>query len=121
MFEFKNVLPVLAAVTGLGLAAPASAQGLIVTGSTAPAARVSMAGIDLDSVAGQAIAEGRIRSAASGLCHSSAVEPVDVRVARSACYRSALFSGRKQLQRMVAGKGLGSSQAAATAITINAR
>ena len=119
MFELKNVLPVLAAVTGFGLSAPVAAQDLTVT--TAPTARVSMAGIDLGSFAGQAIADGRIRAAASGLCHSTAVEPLDVRVARSACYRTALSSGRKQMQSLVAGKGLGSSQAAATAITITAR
>ena len=117
MFDFSKLLITAA---GLSLAMPANAESLTVTGSTAPTARVSLAGLDLDSPAGQSQAEDRIRAAANGLCTSSAVEPVNMRMARKACHSSALASGRKELQRVVAGKAIGPSQVA-TAITISAR
>ena len=114
----SSKLPLIAA--GLCLTMPANAEGLIVTGSVAPTARVSLAGLDLDSSSGQSQADDRIRAAANGLCNSSALEPVDVRMARKACHRSALDSGRKELQRLVASKAIGPSEVATT-ITISAR
>jgi UrcA family protein len=117
MFHFSKLL---LAAAGVCLTMPLNAESLTVTGSAAQTAWVSLAGLDLDSPAGQSQAEDRIRAAANGLCSSSAVEPVDIRIARKACHSSALASGRKELQRFVAGKAIGPSQVA-TAITITAR
>ena len=116
MFHLPKLLLTAA---GLSLTIPASAESLTVTGSMAPTARISLTGLDLDSSSGQSLADDRIRAAANGRCSSSAVESVDVRMARKACHRSALASGRKQLQRLVASKVIGPSQVA-TAITISA-
>ena len=120
MFDRHYSKLLLAAAAGLGLSAPANAENLTVTGMLTPTARVSLAGIDLDTIAGQERADGRIRAAASSLCSSSAVEPVAVRTARMACQRNALASGRRELQQVVARKALGPSHIA-TAITLTAR
>ena len=117
MFDFPKLFLTAA---GVCLTMPLNAESLTVTGSAAPTARVSLAGLNLDSLAGQSQAEDRIRAAANGLCSSSAVEPVNIQMARKACHSSALASGRKELQRIVAGKTVGPSQVA-TAITISAR
>ena len=117
MFHFSKLF---FAAAGLCLTMPLHAESLTVTGSTAPTVRVSLADLNLDSSAGQSQADDRIRAAANGLCSSSAVEPIDVRIARKACHRSALASGRKELQRVVAAKAIGPSHVA-TAITISAR
>jgi UrcA family protein len=120
MFDRNYSKLLLAAFAGLGLSASANAENLTVTGMLTPTARVSLAGIDLETIAGQEQADGRIRAAANGLCSSSSVEPVAVRTARMACKRNALASGRQALERIVARKALGSSHVA-TAITITAR
>ena len=117
MFHFPKLLFTAA---GICLTMPLNAESVTVTGPSAPMAPVSLAGLDLDSLAGQSQAENRIRAAANGLCSSSAVEPVNIRMARKACHSSALASGRKELQRLVASKAMGPSQVA-TAITISAR
>jgi UrcA family protein len=120
MFDRNYSKLLLAAFAGLGPCASASAENFTVTGMLTPTARVSLAGIDLDTIAGHEQADGRIRAAANDLCSSSAVEPVEVRTARMACHRSALASGRMELQRVVARKAPGPSHVA-TAITITSR
>ena len=82
--------------------APAEAEGVIVTGTTAPSVTVSTTDFDLGSPASVNRLKDRVKSAAAELCLTNAVEPVDVRMARVKCFRTAVSSGHRQVDRMVA-------------------
>jgi len=93
------------------MSAPLPADLVVTTGS-APRATVAIADLNLASPEGAARLNSRIEAAAAGLCLTSAVEPVAMRVARAGCYRAAISSGRRQIDRMTAGR----TAVAATAI-----
>jgi UrcA family protein len=93
----------MASALALGsVSAAAAAEEIVVTRTPAPSATVSLAGLDLDSPRGVATGMARIEAAATGMCLTSAVEPVGMRLARAKCYRTAVLDGYRQLDRMTA-------------------
>ncbi|MDQ4088006.1 MAG: UrcA family protein [Pseudomonadota bacterium] len=115
-----STLRLSAIVSALAFAAPAQAQGIEVTAKPVPTAAVSFADLDLGSPAGVARLKNRIETAASGLCRTNAVEPVDMKVARRSCYRHALGSGFRQMDQILASRSDGpASTAAAASLTIS--
>jgi UrcA family protein len=99
--------------TLLAISAPAVAESVIVTTNPAPRATVSITDFNLSSADGVARLKNRIKAAAADLCLTSAVEPVGMRVARAKCYRSAVSSGYRQVDHMVAAPGRGPTLTAA--------
>ena len=91
------------------MTAPATA------GSGEPNATVSTTDVSLGSPAGVERLRDRIRASAADLCLTNAVEPLDVRLARAKCYRTAIASGHRQLNRLVAAQAARSTKSAATA------
>jgi UrcA family protein len=80
---------------------------------------VSVTGLNLESATGIAKGKARIEAAAAELCLTNAVEPVDMRLARTKCYRTAVSDGYRQLGRMTAANSA-ASMGAATIILTNA-
>jgi UrcA family protein len=100
----KNRLPLLiASAIALG-ARPAAAENYAATSASDPRATISAADLDLASPAGLARLNDRIRGAAAKLCLTNDVEPVETRLARAQCFRSAMSSGERQLQQMNASR-----------------
>lgn len=93
--------------------APAAAESVIVTGSAQPTATVSTIDFNLGSSAGVSKLKARVKSVAAALCLTNAVEPVDIRIARTKCYRTAVSSGHRQIDRMVAAQSANSMRTAA--------
>ena len=94
------------AVTGGTLAAtgaPAAAADLVVTGSTAPTARVSFDDLNLRSEAGLKRLDARIRAAADRLCIGTGTETLQARLEGLACRDAAIASAAPQIQRAAAG------------------
>jgi UrcA family protein len=109
----KNRLSVLIASaialgTPLIVSAPAAAENFIATSDPEPSATVSAADLDLASAAGVARLDQRIRGTAAKLCLTSDVEPIETRLARAKCFRTAVSSGERRAEQM------GASQAAST-------
>ena len=96
---------------------PARAESIVVTENAEPRAAVSVADLNLDSPSGIATLQRRIEGAAAELCLTTAVEPIDTRMARGKCYRTAIASGQRQIDRIVAQ----STAAAAAGISISGR
>ena len=97
-------------IIGLALATSvmstaASAEEIIVTNGAAPSVTVSVAGLDLNSSAGLAVAGARINAAASDLCLTNAVEPVSMRMVRAKCFQVAVSDGHRQLDLMTGADG----------------
>jgi UrcA family protein len=91
----------------------AKADPVIVTASAAPIAIASAAGLNLNSPVGLATLKTRVKAAAAELCLANGVEPLDTRLARARCYRSAVADGYRQLDRMTAPKTAASMGASA--------
>ena len=110
-------ISVIASVSSI--ASPAMAEPVIVTGEPAPSASVSIGDLNVYSASGHARAVARVRSTASNLCLASAIEPLEMRLARTKCFRSAFSSGKQQLDALVAQSA--GSATLATALTITER
>ena len=95
----------------------AKADPVIVTASPAPIAIVSSAGLDLNSPVGLARLRTRVKAAAAELCLANDVEPLDTRLARTKCYRTAVADGYRQLDDLTADKSAASMGAAAVLLT----
>lgn len=89
---------------------PATAESVTVTGNPERSATVSIADFNLDSPAGIARLKSRIEAVAADLCLTNAVEPVGMRMARVKCYRTAVSSGHRQINRMLAAKAVKSNK-----------
>jgi UrcA family protein len=112
----KNILLAAAAI-GLGMASTAAAaEEIIMSMSVGPSVTVSTGDLNLDSTAGVAGLKNRVRTAAAELCQTNAVEPVDVRMARIKCYRTAISTGNRQIDRIVAEQGLGSAKTSSSVL-----
>ena len=92
----------------LVMTAPATA------GSGEPTATVSTADVSLGSPTGVEKLRDRISAAAADLCLTTAVEPLDVRLARTKCYRTAIANGDRQLSRMETAQAARLRKSAAT-------
>lgn len=92
---------------------PVMAEGVIVTGASVPSVTVSATAFDLGSPARVGRLKRRIKSAAAELCLTNAVEPVDVRMARIRCYRTAISSGHLQIERLKSAQSAQQIQTAA--------
>lgn len=111
-----NMFPAGPAITlGLLLAmsTPAAAESVIVTGNPGPSLTVSTADLNLRSPTGLARLQSRIEAAAADLCLTNAVEPIDTRLARAKCYRTAVSRGNREIDRLVAVQGASSTSATA--------
>jgi UrcA family protein len=90
---------ILTATLVLSTAAQAAGpQDITVEG--APTARVSYAGLDLNSAAGRRQLTDRIQSAASGLCVEPIVRPIAEKMDQARCYRRAVSSGEIQMSQL---------------------
>jgi UrcA family protein len=98
----KHIQLIAPALALSAVSVTAAAAEIVITGAPAPSATVSMAGLNLDSATGIAAGKSRVQSAAADLCLTNAVEPVDMRLARTKCYRAAVSDGYRQLHRMTA-------------------
>ena len=99
---------------------PAAAETIIVTENAEPRAAVSVADLNLNSTTGVASLQRRIEGAAAELCLTTAVEPIDTRLARAKCYRAAVSSGQRQIERMMAAQPTNSTASAALILTATA-
>jgi len=98
----RKCIPLIAAALALGAVSAAAAAGeIVVTQTPAPSVTVSLADLDLATPTGLATGKSRINAAAADLCLTNAVEPVNLRMARAKCYRSAVADGRWQLDHMI--------------------
>ena len=88
----------------LAASAPAAAEETIVTANPAPSAIVATGDYNLTSAEGLAAMKHRIRSVAAELCLTNAVEPVDIQMARTKCFRAAVSDGNRQIERMMAAR-----------------
>ncbi len=109
----------------LGAAALAASSAIaqppvVVIGEALPTVVVSFADLNIASDAGQARLVQRIRAAAKDLCIENNKQDLDVMIARSGCYKTAMSGGLAQLRRVIAGQDSGASLAAAT-LTIQGR
>ncbi|HKC04067.1 MAG TPA: UrcA family protein [Sphingomicrobium sp.] len=111
----------IASAIALSISVPAAAESIIVSDNPEPHAAVSVADLNLDSPDGVARLERRIEGAASDLCLTHDVEPVGTRLARAKCYRTAVSSGRRQIDRLTADHGAVTAATAAAALTITLR
>jgi UrcA family protein len=111
----------IALSTAFVTSAPAAAEAIIVTEGPEPHAAVSVADLDLNSPAGIATLQRRIEGAAADLCQTTAVEPIDVRLARAKCYRTAVSSGQRQIDRTMAARRAQSTMAAAAIVSVSGR
>ena len=100
---------------------PAAAEAIIVTENPEPRAAVSVADLNLNSPAGVAKLQRRIEGAAAELCQTTAVEPIDMRLARAKCYRTAVSSGQRQIEHMMAAQLTNSTATAAGVLTTTGR
>lgn len=95
----------LVKITGLAaliLAATASAAPpIVVEGQQQPTATVSYADLDLDTAAGRARLDSRIRRAAKSLCLDEAVRDLADRLDQKACLSFAVASARPQIEQAV--------------------
>jgi UrcA family protein len=82
------------------MSAPATAENYVATNIAESRATVSVADLDLASPAGVARLNVRIRGAAAKLCLTNDVEPVETRLARAKCFRTAVSSGERQVEQM---------------------
>lgn len=99
----RSYILLIASAASFGAAsASAAAAEVVITTASGPSATVSVDGLNLGSSRGIATGKARIEAAATDLCLTNAVEPVDVRLARAKCYRTAVLDGYQQLQRMAA-------------------
>ena len=112
----KNILTA-GAIIALGLAsAPAVAESVTMTSTAGPSVTIKADDYNLSSAAGVAGLKNRIRAAAADLCQTNAVEPVDVRVARIKCYRTAIANGNWQIDLMVAEQGIKGAKPASASL-----
>jgi UrcA family protein len=125
--EFKmriNTLLIGSAIvlsTAFVTSVPAAAETIIVTEHPEPHATVTVADLNLGSPEGVARLNGRIKAAAADLCLTNTVEPIDMRMARAKCYRTALSSGQRQIDRIVAVEGAPSAMPAAAIVSVSGR
>ena len=113
----KIAMFVAAAVLAAG---SAGAQPVVVAADSPPTARVSFADLNLETEAGKARLEKRIRAVASNLCLGSPRVPIEEFMWQRKCYNSALADGLKQMDRIIAARENGSALAAA-ALTIRSQ
>jgi len=71
----------------------------------APSARVRYSDLNLGTEAGRQALASRVRSAAARMCKSGSVEPIGVRMAQQACYRTAISSAQGQVRQAIADFG----------------
>ena len=78
--------------------ASAHPADVVVTGGSG--AHVSYADLDLHSSSGRAQLTGRIHAAAASLCNDPNIDPLDVRLKRTHCYRVAVADGISQMNHL---------------------
>jgi UrcA family protein len=76
-------------------AVSANSSDVIVQAS--PTAHVVYGDLNLDTKLGRTKLTGRIRLAANALCIENNIEPLDVKLAQTNCYRMAVASGVGQM------------------------
>jgi UrcA family protein len=87
-----KLMMIFAASVTLASAAQANVADIVVQGE--PVARVvNFSDLDIGSAAGRTKLSGRIRSAAEFVCEDANIDPLDVRLARKQCYRTAVSNG----------------------------
>ena len=92
-------------LVSLLVASAATAAAMPESASVQPSASVAVADLDLASPSGSKALRRRIEGAAAGLCLTGAVEPLDVRLARSRCYRAAVADGQRKADGLIALRG----------------
>lgn len=117
----RNIMLALAMITIGAASSQAAAETVTLTSTAGPSLTISTADLNLDSPQGIAGLEHRIRSAAANLCQTNAVEPVNIRMARAKCYRTAISDGYRQLDRMTAANSAASMGLAAVILTKTGR
>lgn len=97
-----NAIKFLMICAGMtGAAAAATAQEIEVRGAV-PTVEVRFADLDLGSFQGREALDGRLRAAARRLCQPATVGPLEEKMARRACYRTALGGARGRVERILA-------------------
>jgi UrcA family protein len=90
----------LAAAMVASSASAASLPAPEVMVSSAAAAHVSYDGLNLQSQEGRDQLVGRIHIAAAALCNDSNIDPLNVRLKRMECYRTAVADGVSQMNQI---------------------
>ena len=99
-----KLMMILVAGVGLASAAHAKTTDIVIRGE--PVARVvNFADLNVGSAAGREALSGRIRSAAQFVCNETNVDPLDVRIARLECYRTAVTNGEARADAMIVSAG----------------
>lgn len=83
----------------------------------APSERVTYADLNLASAAGKAMLQGRIRAAAGRVCDLGGTPTLEEFGTESRCYRTAVDSGFRQMDIVVARIQSGAPLAAALVVT----
>jgi UrcA family protein len=108
MITMNKLSLLIASAVALGapliVCAPAAAQNYVATSASDPRATIPAADLDLASPAGVARLNDRIRGAAARLCLTNDVEPLETRLARAKCFRTAVSSGERQVEQMSAAR-----------------
>jgi UrcA family protein len=92
-------------LTSLLVSAAARAADMPQAAAGPPTANVAVADLDLASPQGSKALQQRIEGAAAGMCLTTGVEPLDVRIARSRCYRAAVADGKRKADGLIALRG----------------
>ena len=89
----KLLLTSAAVVMGLtGLAAPLSAEPVVVTGETRPSAVVSYADLNLATAGGREELDERVYRAATRLCDADVMRPLQIKRLHDQCRRETVES-----------------------------
>lgn len=105
MITNKTLILLAASAIALGSPlAPVSAEEFTATATAEPSVTISIADLDLAAPAGMARLNSRIRGAANGLCFTTDVEPLETRLARAKCFRTAVSSGEWQVEQKSAAR-----------------
>lgn len=91
-----------------------SAQTVVVKSNPWPSEKVSFADLNLDTTAGRATLDRRIRGAARRVCVIDADRSLENFSAGKLCYAAAVVDGHRQMTDVIAGRQFGSGIATAT-------
>lgn len=110
MMKFVSLFAIAVALTG----AAASAETVTVTATAAESdsvALVSSAGLDLGSAEGVTSLRNRVRAAARLLCLEANVDPLEFRLQRERCFKTALSNGYGEIDHVLAERSVLADQA----------
>jgi UrcA family protein len=112
----KSLVKILGLAALTVATAARAAPPIVVEGESQPTATVSYADLDLDTAAGRARLDSRIRRAAKSLCLDEAVRDLADRLDQKACLSFAVASARPQIEQAVVMAGRSPSPGSKTIV-----